>query len=197
MMIEKLGHKGKIDAVQYLLQQMKLEGISVSEDIFISMIRSYRSAEAAEQALKTFYRIQEFGCKPTVRIYNFLLDALLSENRFLMINPVYGNIKKDGLEPNVYTYNILLKALCKNNSLDGARMLLVEMSNKGCEPDKVSYTTIISVLCKQGKVKEAWDLVLKFIPTVSVYNALINGYCKDSQERLSLKRPVDLFKEAS
>jgi pentatricopeptide repeat protein len=64
----------------------------------------------AEQALKMFYRIREFGCKPTVKIYNHVLDALLSENRFQMINPIYSNMKRDGMEPNVFTYNILLKA---------------------------------------------------------------------------------------
>ncbi|KAM3324081.1 hypothetical protein P3S67_005232 [Capsicum chacoense] len=154
IMMEKLEKKQEMNSVQYLLQQMKLEGISCFEDTFISVIDAYRRGKAAEQALKTFYRIQDFGCKPTVRIYNHLLDALLSENRFHMINLIYSNMKKDGIVPNVYTYNILLKALCKNNRVDGAQKLLVEMSNKGCSPDEVSYTTIVSSLCKFGKVKK-------------------------------------------
>lgn len=116
VMIEKLGRRAEMDGVQYLLQQMKLDGISCSEDLFISVINSYRQSGAAEQALKTFYRVQDFGCSPTVKIYNHIFDALLNEDRFHMINPIYSNMKKDGLEPNVYTYNILLKAsfnLCR------------------------------------------------------------------------------------
>lgn len=178
-MIEKLGHQGEMDAVQYLLQQMKVEGIPCSEDLFISLIKSYSRVGGSEQALKTFYRIREFGCDPTVRIYNHLLDALLCENRFRMITPLYGIMKKDGLEPNVYTYNILLKVLCKNNSFSGARRLLEEMSIKGCEPDDVSYTTIVSFLCKDGKIEEARHLVSKLIPCVPVYNVLIGGYCRE------------------
>lgn len=179
MMIEKLASEREMDCVQYLLQQMKLEGISCSEDLFISVIGSYRRAGSSEQALKTFYRMQDFRVKPTVKIYNHILDALLDENRFQMINPIYSNMKKDGMEPNVFTYNILLKALCKNNRVDGAHKLLVEMSSKGCDPDEVSYTTLISSLCKLGKVKEARELAMSFTPSVPVYNALINGVCKE------------------
>lgn len=179
MMIEKLGHKFEMDGVQYLLQQMKLEGISCSEDLFIIVINSYRQAGDVEQVLKTFYRIQDYGCKPTVKIYNHLLDALLRENRFHMINPIYSNMKRDGMEPNVYTYNILLKALCKNNRVDGAHKLLVEMSNKGCSPDAVSYTTVVSSMCKLNNVKEAQELAKRFSPIVPVFNAVLNGMCRE------------------
>ena len=34
-MIEKLGHRCEMDGIQYLLQQMKLEGVSCLEDLFI------------------------------------------------------------------------------------------------------------------------------------------------------------------
>lgn len=179
VMIEKLGEKCEIDGVQYLLQQMKVEGVSCSEGVFISVINSYRRVGLAEQALKMFYRIREFGLKPTVKIYNHILDALLAENRFSMINPIYSNMKRDGMEPNVFTYNILLKALCKNNRVDGAYKLLVEMGNKGCAPDAVSYTTIVSSMCKLGQVEEARELAMRFGSGVSVYNALINGLCKE------------------
>lgn len=178
-MIEKLGRDNEMDGVQYLLQQMKLDGISCSEDVFICVIKSYGQARAAELALKTFYRMQDFGCKPTVKIYNHVLDALLSENRFQMINPIYNNMKKDGVEPNVFTYNILLKALCKNKRVDAAHKLLVEMYGKGCSPDEVSYTTMISSLCQLGKLEEARELVMRINPAVPSYNALINGLCQE------------------
>ncbi|MED6191821.1 hypothetical protein PIB30_004032 [Stylosanthes scabra] len=179
IMIEKLGRNCEMDGVQYLLQQMKLEGVACSEDLFICVMNSYRRAGLGNQALKMFYRIREFGCKPTVKIYNHLLDALLSENRFQMISPVYNNMKGEGLEPNVFTYNILLKALCKNGKVDGACKMLEEMSKKGCSPDAVSYTTIVSSVCNLGQVEKAKELAKGFAPVVPVYNALINGFCKE------------------
>ena len=51
-MIEKLGRNCSIECVQYLLQHMKLEGIDCSEDLFISVIHSYRLAGSTDQALK-------------------------------------------------------------------------------------------------------------------------------------------------
>ncbi|XWS38909.1 hypothetical protein CRYUN_Cryun18bG0003800 [Craigia yunnanensis] len=141
---------------------MKLEGISCSGDLFVIVIDSHHQKGLGEQALKMFYRIKEFGCEPTVKIYNHVLDALLSENRFSMIHPIYGNMKRDGLEPNLHTCTILLKALCMNNKIDGACKLLNEMASVGYYPDAMSYTTIICSMCKLGKVEEARELMMRF-----------------------------------
>lgn len=180
VMIRKLAADGQVDSVQYLLQQMKLQGFPCSEDLFVNVISVYRQVGLSERAVEMFYRIKEFGCDPSVKIYNHVLDTLLGENRVQMIYKVYRDMKKrDGFEPNVFTYNVLLKALCKNNKVEGAQKLLVEMSNKGCSPDAVSYTTVISSMCELGLVKEGKELAARFEPVVSVYNALINGLCKD------------------
>ncbi|WJX10474.1 hypothetical protein P8452_01192 [Trifolium repens] len=190
-MIEKLGRNNEMDGIQYLLQLMKLESVPCSEELFIIVMNSYRRAKLGEQGLKMFYRIREFGCIPSVKIYNHVLDVLLSENMFKMINPLYNNMKGEGLEPNVFTYNILLKALCKNGKVDGACKLLVEMSNKGCPPDDVSYTTIISSMCKSGEVDKAKELAQRFEPVVPVYNALIHGVCREYR----IKEAFDLMNE--
>ncbi|KAG2311427.1 hypothetical protein Bca4012_025974 [Brassica carinata] len=179
VMIRKLAVDGQVDSVQYLLQQMKLQGFQCSEDLFVNVISVYRQVGLSERALEMFYRIKEFGCDPSVKIYNHVLDTLLGENRIQMIYTVYRDMKRDGFEPNVFTYNVLLKALCKNNKVEGAQKLLVEMSNKGCSPDAVSYTTVISSMCELGLVKEGRELAARFEPVVSVCNALINGLCKD------------------
>ncbi|VVB04993.1 unnamed protein product [Arabis nemorensis] len=191
VMIRKLAMDGQIDSVQYLLQQMKLQGFNCSEDLFVSVISVYRQLGLAERAVEMFYRIKEFGCDPSVKIYNHVLDTLLGENRIQMIYTVYRGMKRDGFESNVYTYNVLLKALCKNNKVDGAQKLLVEMSNKGCSPDAVSYTTVISSMCELGMVKEGRELAERFEPVASVYNALISGLCKDHD----YKGAFDLMRE--
>ncbi|KAJ6432107.1 hypothetical protein OIU84_019377 [Salix udensis] len=190
-MIKRLGYERDIDGIQYLLQLMKLEGISCNEDLFVIVINAYRRVGLAEQALKTFYRIGEFGCKPSVKIYNHVLDALLSENKFQMITGIYNNMKRDGIELNVYTYNMLLKALCKNNRVDAARKLLAEMSYKGCIPDAVSYTTVVSSMCRLGKVEEARELSMRIKSFVPVYNALINGFCREHK----MEEVFELFNE--
>jgi len=164
---------------------MKIEGVPCSEDLFICVLNSYKRAGLGERALKLFYRIKEFGCKPTVKIYNHLLDALVgeAENRFHAIGAVYENMKGEGLEPNVFTYNILLKALCKNGKVDGACKLLVEMSKRGCVPDKVSYTTVVAGMCRDGRVDEAREAAKRFgvESVVSVCNALVCGLCKEGR----------------
>ncbi|CAH8295359.1 unnamed protein product [Eruca vesicaria subsp. sativa] len=191
VMIRKLAVHGQVDSVQYLLQQMKLQGFHCSEDLFVNVVSVYRQVGLSERAVEMFYRIKEFGCEPSVKIYNHVLDTLLGENRIQMIYKVYRDMKRDGFEPNVFTYNVLLKALCKNNKVEGAQKLLVEMANKGCSPDAVSYTTVISSMCEIGLVKEGKGLAARFEPVVSVYNALINGLCKEGD----YKGGFDLMRE--
>ncbi|CAN1243314.1 Pentatricopeptide repeat-containing protein At3g48810 [Linum perenne] len=126
-----------------------------------------------------FYMIGEFGCKPTVKMYNLFLDALLSENKFEMVSSAYKNMKEDHMEPNVYTYNTLLKAMCKNNRVDAAQKLLLQMSSKGCDLDVIIYTTVVSCMCNIDKMDEAKDLATRFQPSMPTYNALIKGFTKN------------------
>ncbi|KAL2347886.1 hypothetical protein Fmac_001886 [Flemingia macrophylla] len=191
IVIDKLSRAAQNDAVHYLLHHMKLHRIPCSEDTFISVLDSHKRASLPERALKTFYRIREFGCSPTVRIYNHLLDALLCHpqtgnwNALRMVGAVYQNMRAEGLDPNVFTYNVLLKALCLNGNVDAACKLLVEMSGRGCPPDEVSYTTVVSAVCRFRSVEEAREVAGRFgvENVVSVYNALICGLCREGRIR--------------
>ncbi|KAG5073493.1 hypothetical protein JHK84_054724 [Glycine max] len=153
-----------------------------------------------------FYRIKEFGCKPTVRIYNHLLDALLgeSENRYHMIDAVYENMNGEGLEPNVFTYNILLKALCKNGKLNAACKLLVGLwLGRGgnvaeavavcdrmekdcfCPLNVTAYSTLVHGFAKAGDLQgasEVWNRMVncEVQPHVVVYTPMVDVLCKNS-----------------
>ncbi|KAE8706176.1 Desiccation-related protein PCC13-62 [Hibiscus syriacus] len=178
-MIQKLARESQIDGIQYLLQQMKLEGISCSEDLFVIVIDSYRQKGLVEQALKMFYRIKEFGCEPTVKIYNRVLDALLSENRLSMINPIYG------CSPNIYTFSSLMKGYFKAGRVHEAFVCWNRMVREGIETNTVFYNTVIHGLCSNGKVNEALSLSYQmeengWPPNVVSYSSLINGFAKVS-----------------
>jgi hypothetical protein len=52
-MIEKLGReKNQTDGVQYLLHQMKLEGISCSEDLFVSVIKCLSASRVGRASIE-------------------------------------------------------------------------------------------------------------------------------------------------
>ncbi|KMZ58563.1 hypothetical protein ZOSMA_767G00040 [Zostera marina] len=192
MIHHRLGLESQMSSVQQLLLEMKLQGLKCSDEIFVTVIRSYSKTRCSSQALDTFHRMLEFGCKPTFKIYNHLLDAMLRDSRFQMIAPIYRDMKRDGIDPNIYTYNILIKALCKIDKIDVAYKLLDEMSSKGCIPDEVSYTTIVSSLSQSGKLTEASDLVTRLPAVIPAYNALINGMCSHRhKDAVSLMKEID------
>ncbi|CAN0902325.1 Pentatricopeptide repeat-containing protein At3g48810 [Linum grandiflorum] len=184
-MIRRLGDSGDVDAIQSLLQQMKMDSIPCSADSFTNLINTCIKSGSANQALKMLYRIDEFGCRPTVKMYNLILDAFLREKEFQMVSSTYRSMKADRIEPNVYTYNTLLKALCKNNRIEAAKNLLLQMPSKGCFPDDVSFTTVVSCMCDAGMVDEAnGELESKssFV-SVSAYNAVMKGFRKEGRVR--------------
>ncbi|KMZ66132.1 hypothetical protein ZOSMA_2G01440 [Zostera marina] len=73
-MIHRLGLESQMSSVQQLLLEMKLQGLKCFEEIFVTVIRSYSKTRCSSQALDTFHRMLEFGCKPTVKIFNRMLE---------------------------------------------------------------------------------------------------------------------------
>ncbi|KAE8647151.1 hypothetical protein Csa_021774 [Cucumis sativus] len=110
VMIERLGRECEMDMVQYILQQMKMDGINCCEDLFICIINGYKRVGSAEQALKMFYRIGEFGCKPT----NDRVDAA---------HKLFVEMSNKGCPPDAVTYTTMVSSLCKAGKIDDAREL--------------------------------------------------------------------------
>ncbi|KAL0549551.1 hypothetical protein IC582_014036 [Cucumis melo] len=182
--IHRLSRARAFEPVESLLLELQDAGINCSEDLFITVIRSYGLAGRPKMALKTFLRIQTFGVRRSVRSLNTLLNALVQNNRFSLVHLLFKYSKsKFGVVPNVFTCNILIKALCKKNDVEGARKVFDEMPAMGMVPNVVTYTTILGGYVSRGDMVGAKRVFGElfdhgWLPDATTYTILMDGYIK-------------------
>ncbi|KAL4588417.1 hypothetical protein LXL04_001305 [Taraxacum kok-saghyz] len=98
-----------------------------------------------------------------------------------------------GVIPSYESYNTMIIDLYSKGNLDIAEKVIQEMDNNGFTPGVLVYEAKVIALCKASKVDEAEKVIAngKFVPSVNLYNSLIEGLCN---EKRSLKG-LEYFKK--
>ncbi|BFG27831.1 hypothetical protein CerSpe_141050 [Prunus speciosa] len=195
LMVARLVSANQFRSAEALLDKMKEEKCSVTEDIFLSVCRGYGRVHRPLDAVRVFHKMEDFQCKPTQKSYITILGILVEENQLKIAFRFYKYMRETGIPASVVSLNILIKALCKNSSsMDAAIRIFCEMPNHGCTPDSYTYGTLINGLCKLGKIGEAKELFNEMetkgcLPSVVTYTSLIHGFCQSN----NLDEAVGLF----
>lgn len=197
LMISRLVSANQFRSAEALLDRMKEEKCSVTEDIFLSVCRGYARVHRPLDSVRVFHKMEDFRCKPTEKSYITIFGILVEENQLKVAFRFYRYMRKTGIPASVVSLNILIKALCKNSSsMDAALRIFREMSDHGCTPDSYTYGTLINGLCKLGKIGEAKELFNEMgtkgcLPSVVTYTCLIRGLCQSN----NLDEAVELFED--
>ncbi|CAN6464003.1 unnamed protein product [Victoria cruziana] len=150
------------------------------EDIFVRMIRDYGQLKMSQEAMKVLDLVGQFGVKPSLKIYNSILNALVKDDIDLAREFFRNRMVKCGVLPDEYTFGILMKGLCVTNRIGDGFKLLQFMKKNGFEPNTVIYNTLVNALCKNGKVGRGRSLLREMTePSEVTFNILISGYCRD------------------
>ncbi|CAK8564812.1 unnamed protein product [Lathyrus sativus] len=126
----------------------------------------------AKEALLTFYRMRQFGCKPDVQAYNALINALCSVGDFTKARHLLQQMELPGFHspPDVFTYTVMISSYCRygvkisgcrkavRRRLYEANRLFRVMVFKGIVPDVVAYNALIDGCCKTYRVGRALEL---------------------------------------
>lgn len=199
LMVSRLVSANQFRSAEALLDRLKEEKCSVTEDIFLSVCRGYGRVHRPLDAVRVFHKMEDFQCKPTQKSYITILGILVEENQLKIAFKFYKYMRETGIPASVISLNILIKALCKNsNSMDSALRIFREMPNKGCTPDSYTYGTLINGLCRMGKIGEAKELFKEMgtkgcLPSVVTYTSLIHGLCQSK----NLDEAMGLFEDMS
>ncbi|KAM1108268.1 hypothetical protein ACFX2I_004953 [Malus domestica] len=174
LMVSRLVSANQFRSAEALLDRMKEEKCSVTEDIFLSVCRGYGRVHRPLDAVRVFHKMEDFQCKPTQKSYITILGILVEENQLKIAFKFYKYMRETGIPATVISLNILIKALCKNsNSMDSALRIFREMPNKGCTPDSYTY---------EGKLQEATEILDRMKlqglkPDAGLYGKVISGFC--------------------
>lgn len=187
VMIEKLAHARKFDAIEGLFARIKTENCRLSDEFFYRIIKIYGNVvNNPEQAIKILFRMPDYRCWPSVKTFNFVLNMLVCAKQFDVIHEVYLGAHRLGVTIDACCFNILIKALCQLDKLDAAFALLHEFPKQNCRPNTKTYSTLMHGLCKNDRVNEAFELFDRMekedcYPDTITFNILISGLCKQGR----------------
>ncbi|OIT35768.1 PREDICTED: pentatricopeptide repeat-containing protein At2g17525, mitochondrial [Nicotiana attenuata] len=178
-LIHKLCNFRRFDTAQEMLDEMPSSiGSTPDEDIFITIIRGLGRARMIKQVIKVPELVFKFEKKPTLKLYNSILDVLVKEDIDIAREFYRMKMMGSGIQGDDYTYGILMKGLCLTNRIGDGFKLLQVMKTRGITPNTVIYNTLIHALCKNGKVGRARSLMRELVePSDVTFNILISAYC--------------------
>ncbi|XP_056175036.1 putative pentatricopeptide repeat-containing protein At1g74580 [Syzygium oleosum] len=201
-MIEKLGFHGELEAMEYLLSEIRtnINAVYWKESVYIGAMRSRgrgcdHNVVAYCTVLGGFYE-QNYRCEayelflemlsliihPDIAIFHKLIHILCKNGDIQASEKLLANVLKTGSSPNLFTFNIFIPGLCRKGALVEA-VRLESITAEGLTPQVVMYDTLTDGLCKNSRAVEAESFLSKMVNwgldlDDYRYDTKINGYCK-------------------
>ncbi|KAL2345958.1 hypothetical protein Fmac_007243 [Flemingia macrophylla] len=193
ILLLKLGRSRHFSHLDHLLRRLKSDSHPVTPTLFTYLIKIYAQADLPDKALKTFYTILHFNCKPSTKHLNRILQILLAHRNYL--RPAFTLFKdahRHGVQPDTKSYNILMRAFCLNGDISIAYSLFNKMFKRDLAPDIESYRILMQALCRKSQVNGAVDLFEDmlnkgFVPDSLTYTTLLNSLCRKKKLREAYK----------
>ncbi|KAK7285726.1 hypothetical protein RJT34_20505 [Clitoria ternatea] len=194
ILILKLGRSHHFSLLDDLLLRLKSDSSQpITPTLFSYLIKVYAEANLPHKALKIFYTMMQFNCKPLPKHLNRILDILVSHRCY--VRPAFDLFKdahRYGVEPNTESYNILMRAFCLNGDISIAYSLFNKMFKRDVVPDIQSYRILMQALCRKSQVNGAVDLLEDmlnkgFVPDSLTYTTLLNSLCRKKKLREAYK----------
>ncbi|ESQ27046.1 hypothetical protein EUTSA_v10018671mg [Eutrema salsugineum] len=177
--VSRLAGARRFDFIEDLLEHQKTLRQGRREGFIVRIIMLYGKAGMTKHALDTFYDMDSYGCKRTVKSFNATLKVLTLKPDLHAIQDFLRDVpSKYGVEIDAVSFNIVIKSACEMGFLDRAYLAMMEMEKSGVKPDVVTYTTLISAFYKHDMYvigNGLWNLmVLKGCrPNLTTFNVRI------------------------
>ncbi|XWS60560.1 hypothetical protein CRYUN_Cryun07bG0046400 [Craigia yunnanensis] len=142
-MIEKLGFHGEFEAMENVLQEMRLNVDNcLLEGVYIGCMRNYGCKQKVREAITMFERMDFYNCEPKVLPYNAIMNILVEYGYFNQAHKMYMRMRDKRIVPDVYTFAIRIKSFCRTKRPHAALRLLRNMPLQGCEINAVTYCAV-------------------------------------------------------
>lgn len=201
--VSRLAGAGRFDYIENLLEHQKTLPQGRREGFMIRIIMLYGKVGMIKEAVNTFFDMELYGCRRTVKSFNAALKVLTVSRDLDAIESFFREAPlKCGIKLDVYSVNIIIKAVCEIGILDRAHLIMLEMEKLGIRPDVVTYTTLISAFYKVNQWhigNGLWNLMVltDCFPNLATFNVriqfLVNkGRAWDANKLVSLMHRLDI-----
>ncbi|GKV18113.1 hypothetical protein SLEP1_g28534 [Rubroshorea leprosula] len=161
--IAAYGQNKDLKNMSSTVQEMQLEGFSVSLEAYNSMLDAYGKKGQMENFRNVLKRMKGSSCASDHYTYNIIINIYGEKGWIDEVAAVLKEIKENGLGPDLCSYNTLIKAYGIAGMTEDAVGLIKEMRGNGIEPDKITYDNLINALRRNDMFLEAvkWSLWMK------------------------------------
>ncbi|XP_010532104.1 PREDICTED: pentatricopeptide repeat-containing protein At1g80550, mitochondrial [Tarenaya hassleriana] len=161
-MIDILGKFFEFETSWDLIHRMSESAISVPNHVtFRIMFKRYAMAHLVQEALDTFYKLDEFNLRDETSFCN-LVDALCEYKHVVEAEELcFGKKKKIDNGLNVRKtkiYNMILRGWSKMGWWGKCREFWEKMDNDGVAKDLFSYSIYMDIVCRSRKPWKAVNL---------------------------------------
>ncbi|XP_048594782.1 putative pentatricopeptide repeat-containing protein At3g16890, mitochondrial [Brassica napus] len=176
-----LFRKGPLLLSKELLKEVRDSGFRISDELMCVLIGSWGKLGLAKYCNDVFAEISLLGMKPSTRLYNAVIDALVKSNSLDLAYLKFHQMRGDGCEPDRFTYNILVHGVCKKGVVDEAVRLVKQMEKEGSYRANVfTYTILIDGFLRLGRVEDALKQfetmqARKMSPNEATIRTLVHG----------------------
>eukprot|EP00542_Grammatophora_oceanica_P011517 CAMPEP_0194040620 /NCGR_PEP_ID=MMETSP0009_2-20130614/12585_1 /TAXON_ID=210454 /ORGANISM="Grammatophora oceanica, Strain CCMP 410" /LENGTH=1010 /DNA_ID=CAMNT_0038683811 /DNA_START=131 /DNA_END=3163 /DNA_ORIENTATION=+ len=140
----------------------RMEDAKISPDTFTytSLVRACESEADMQELL---YDMKDKGLKPTVLIYNTMIQRLCDKGKWYDAKKLVGQMEGDGLKPTSMTYGWLMSGFTKAGK-PGASLMLFEAANSNPNTAELTenvhlFTSAISAAAAMDDHERALSLV--------------------------------------
>ncbi|KAJ4897042.1 Putative pentatricopeptide repeat-containing protein [Raphanus sativus] len=170
-----LFRKGPLLLSKDLLKEVRDSGFSISDELMCVLIGSWGRLGLAKYCNDVFAEISLLGMKPSTRLYNAVIDALVKSNSLDLAYLKFHQMRGDGCEPDRFTYNILAHGVCKKGVVDEGVRLVKQMEREGMKGNVFTFTILIDGFLRAGRVEEALEMFERRSGNEATVRTLVRG----------------------
>ncbi|KAL1223706.1 putative pentatricopeptide repeat-containing protein [Cardamine amara subsp. amara] len=175
-----LFRKGPLLLSMELLKEIKDSGYRITDELMCVLIGSWGRLGLAKYCNDVFAQICFLGMKPSTRLYNAVIDALVKSNSLDLAYLKFQQMPSDDCKPDRFTYNILIHGVCKKGVIDEAIRLVKQMEREGNRANVFTFTILIDGFLIAGRVEEALKQLemmreRKLNPNEATIRTLVHG----------------------
>ncbi|KAI4341596.1 hypothetical protein MLD38_026301 [Melastoma candidum] len=145
----------EFDKVQFLLSDMKDQGIKPNTVTYNTLIDSYgRAKRYAEMESTIAEMLLQPDCQPDVWTMNSTLRAFGSSGQIGTMEKCYEKFQSSGIQPSIRTFNILLDSYAKAGEYEKMSAVMQYMQKYHFSWTDVTYNILIDAFGRAGDLKQ-------------------------------------------